>query len=243
MRCPSATTCAPVRVATSTIASGCSSLAATSASASTSRPSASVFSTSTVVPPRMRSTSFGRIAVPDGMFSARQSQPVTRTGTSSSRERDDRRRARPPRRPCRLHADHRRRRLQREPAGVERDALADEREVHGCPGGRVLEAHEPRAAARALTDAEDAAEAVGLELVLVPDPSTATPAASAVSTASSAKRLGGQVGRRRVHEVLRARHAGDDGAHAIEPTRSSSSVAVQGDRAVTGDFARPRGTR
>ena len=32
----------------------------------------------------MRSTSFGRVAVPDGMFSARQSQPDTRTGTSSS---------------------------------------------------------------------------------------------------------------------------------------------------------------
>ena len=40
--------------------------------------------TSTVFPPRMRSTSFGRVAVPDGMFSARQSQPDTRTGTSSS---------------------------------------------------------------------------------------------------------------------------------------------------------------
>ena len=48
----------------------------------TRRPSASVFSTSTVVPPRMVSTSDGRWAVPDGMFSARQSQPVTATGSS-----------------------------------------------------------------------------------------------------------------------------------------------------------------
>ncbi len=32
----------------------------------------------------MRSTSLGRIAVPEGMFSARHSQAVTRTGSPSS---------------------------------------------------------------------------------------------------------------------------------------------------------------
>ena len=49
----------------------------------TRRPSASVLSTSTVLPPQMVSTSDGRCAVPDGMFSARQSQPVTATGRPS----------------------------------------------------------------------------------------------------------------------------------------------------------------
>ena len=49
----------------------------------TRRPSASVLSTSTVLPPRIVMTSDGRCAVPDGMFSARQSQPVTATGSSS----------------------------------------------------------------------------------------------------------------------------------------------------------------
>ena len=67
---PRATTHAPVKVATSTIRSGLSSDARTSASPSTSRPSASVFSTSTVLPPYMVSTSDGREAEPDGMFSA-----------------------------------------------------------------------------------------------------------------------------------------------------------------------------
>ncbi|CAM5480403.1 hypothetical protein STANM309S_05988 [Streptomyces tanashiensis] len=79
VRLPSARTMAPVRVATSTIASGCSSEALVSASARTSRPSASVFRTSTVLPLYMRRTSPGRVAEPDGMFSARASQPVTLT--------------------------------------------------------------------------------------------------------------------------------------------------------------------
>ncbi len=79
VRSPSATTIAPVRVATSTIASGFSSEARVIASASTSRPSASVLSTSTVLPLYIVSTSPGRVAVPDGMFSASASQPVTLT--------------------------------------------------------------------------------------------------------------------------------------------------------------------
>jgi hypothetical protein len=71
VRVPSAITQAPVSVATSTSRSGLSSLAVVIASASTSRPSASVLSTSTVLPPYILSTSPGRVAVPDGMFSAR----------------------------------------------------------------------------------------------------------------------------------------------------------------------------
>ncbi len=61
---------APVRVAMSTMASGCEAAPSASASAITSRPSASVFSTSTVLPFFIFSTSPGRMAWPDGMFSA-----------------------------------------------------------------------------------------------------------------------------------------------------------------------------
>ena len=61
--------------------SGCSSLARASASPSTSRPSASVLSTSTRLPPYMVSTSVGRLARADGMFSAMASQPVTLIGS------------------------------------------------------------------------------------------------------------------------------------------------------------------
>ena len=60
---------APVRVAMSTIASGCTSDASTSPSASTRRPSASVLWISTVVPPWIVSTSPSFIAEPDGMLS------------------------------------------------------------------------------------------------------------------------------------------------------------------------------
>jgi hypothetical protein len=66
---PSATTHAPVSVARSTIASAFSSTASESASARISRPSASVLSTSTVLPLRIFKTSPGRIAPPLGMFS------------------------------------------------------------------------------------------------------------------------------------------------------------------------------
>ena len=60
----------PVSVATSRITSGFCSVARTSASASTRRPSASVLSTSTVLPPYIVSTSPGRVAEPETMFSA-----------------------------------------------------------------------------------------------------------------------------------------------------------------------------
>ena len=60
---------APVRVAMVTIASTSCSVARTIPSAMTSRPSASVLKTSTVLPPRIVSTSPSRIAVPDGMLS------------------------------------------------------------------------------------------------------------------------------------------------------------------------------
>ncbi len=70
IRDPSATVCAPVSVATSMIASGSSAPQRASASIITRRPSASVLSTSTVLPPYAVMTSPGRWAAPLGMFSA-----------------------------------------------------------------------------------------------------------------------------------------------------------------------------
>ena len=60
---------APVSVARSTMASGFASEAIDSASASTRRPSASVLSTSMVLPFRMVRTSPGRVASPPSMLS------------------------------------------------------------------------------------------------------------------------------------------------------------------------------
>ena len=80
VRSPRAISCAPVRVATSMMASGNSWLAATMPSAMTRRPSASVLRTSTVLPPNMVRTSAGRWAAPEGMFSAMHSQAVALTG-------------------------------------------------------------------------------------------------------------------------------------------------------------------
>ena len=60
----------PVSVAVSMMASGSSTAAIARASASSRRPSASVLVTSTVLPLNMVSTSPGRIAAPETMFSA-----------------------------------------------------------------------------------------------------------------------------------------------------------------------------
>ncbi len=67
------------------MASGCSSEASTSASIITSRPSASVLRTSTVLPPRAVSTSPSLVADPDGMLSVHISQPVTAVRHPNSR--------------------------------------------------------------------------------------------------------------------------------------------------------------
>ena len=68
---------APVSVAMSTTASGCSSVASASPSASSRRPSASVLWISTVVPPWIVSTSPSFIADPEGMLSVHIRYPVT----------------------------------------------------------------------------------------------------------------------------------------------------------------------
>src|SRR4051794_41892719 len=71
---------APVRVATSMMASTPASTARDSPSARTRRPSASVFNTSTVLPLRMVRTSPGLVADPPGMFSVAGMMPMTLTG-------------------------------------------------------------------------------------------------------------------------------------------------------------------
>ena len=71
---------APVRVARSTISCGLKrSWQYHSASARTSRPSASVLSTSIVWPDIERTMSPGRCAVPDGMFSTSPTMPTALT--------------------------------------------------------------------------------------------------------------------------------------------------------------------
>ena len=128
-RVPRAMVIAPVSVATSTITSGCSRLAATRPSARTSRPSASVLSTSTVVPSRIRTTSPGRVARPDGMLSAMQSHAVTLTGAPivghGAQHRERGRGAAH----VVFHADHGGRGFERQPARVEGDPLADQRHM------------------------------------------------------------------------------------------------------------------
>ena len=77
---PSATRAAPVRVANVSIMSGLSSSASAIASASTSRPSASVLPISTVKPARDLITSCGRNAFPATLFSADAISTRRRTG-------------------------------------------------------------------------------------------------------------------------------------------------------------------
>ena len=81
MREPTAVHIAPVRVAKSTIRSGCSRAAMVRVSASTMRPSASVSVTSMVVPFSAVTTSFGVYAVGDRWFWAMASQASMRTGS------------------------------------------------------------------------------------------------------------------------------------------------------------------
>ena len=83
---PSATTQAPVRVATSITALGFRRSIQLSASHSTMRPSASVLRISIVCPLIEVTTSPGRAALPSGMFSAAATTPVTSIGSFRSRQ-------------------------------------------------------------------------------------------------------------------------------------------------------------
>ena len=129
---PSATTHAPVSVALSTSRSGSSARAYASASARMRRPSASVLMISTLLPSSEPHTSPGRYALPSGMFSAAAKMPCT--STFGLRRADDLHEADDVRRAAHvvLHLAHARGGLDGEAAGVERDALADERR---CDGG------------------------------------------------------------------------------------------------------------
>ena len=72
-----------------------------------------------------------------------------------------------------LHRHHRLARLEREPAGVERDALADQHDVRRTPSrprrAVVGDLDQPRWPRRPGTDGEQAAEAFGAQRLLVPD--------------------------------------------------------------------------
>ena len=169
VRSPRAISCAPVRVATSMMASGYSWLAATMPSAMTRRPSASVLRTSTVLPPNMVRTSAGRWAAPEGMFSAMHSQAVALTG-----------RPRPARASTVLRTTAApamslfmspmpRAGLMRDAAGVKGDALAHEGDLRRGLGRGVFDLDQAGLPGGALADAEDAAEAVLFQALLVPD--------------------------------------------------------------------------
>ena len=66
-----------------------------------------------------------------------------------------------------LHLVHSGGRLDRDAAGVEGDALADQGQVRGCALGPVGQAHEARSVGRAAADGEDAAVAAVGESLLV----------------------------------------------------------------------------
>ena len=137
-----------------------------------------------------RSTSPGRIALPDGMLSAMQSQAVTRTGrprvaTAFVAARMLAAPAMSVFMPTMLAG-----RLQGEAARVERDALADQRDVRGGAGGRVVQADEPRRAGRALPDPEDAAVAAVGERRLVEDLDAHVQVLETASAARAARSAG-----------------------------------------------------
>ena len=102
-----------------------------------------------------------------------------------------------------LHGDHSVGRLDRQASGVERDALADQRDLLGGLGRLVSQAQQPRLARGAAADAEDAAEALALEgLVLArvlglgaTRAAAAAPAALATAAAALAAAAGLAPGR------------------------------------------------
>ena len=117
-----------------------------SASASTSRPSASVLMISIVLPFAARQDVAGPVRVAARACSRRRRRrAITRTGRPSVGDRADRRRSPPRRRPCRPSCPPcRSGRLERDAAGVERDRLADEAEdeVARAPARRLVAEHD-----------------------------------------------------------------------------------------------------
>ena len=137
-----------------------------------------------------------------------------------------------------LHVDHRLGGLDRQAAGVEGDALADQHHVRRLPGalaGRVVEPDQPRRGGRGLPDAEDAAEPVGARAGPRPRPSTARP----VSSASSIGLLGEPGG---VLDV--GRHGGEHPrapAGAAEGDRPGERAACSASSGTSASTTRPTG--
>ena len=137
-------------------------------SARTSRPSASVLFTSTVLPECMKSTSSGLTAFGPIAFSARQSskdtlclQPLIASARNAPSV------AAAPTHVA-LHARHEATDLEVEPTGVVGDALAHERNVLGAARGAsgvYVAIKEPRFLERTTTHAVNPAEPVIKELV------------------------------------------------------------------------------
>ena len=139
---------APVSVATSTRCVAPSCRAYQRPSPRIRRPSASVLITSTVLPSALFRTSPGLIARPPGMFSVVGTTPMTRIGAFKQRDRahgaGDGRAAGH----VVLHPLHAVGGLDRDAAGVERDALADQTE-HRAPPARPADRGETPSAAAA----------------------------------------------------------------------------------------------
>ncbi len=129
----------PVSVAMSMTHDGLSRRAYDSASARMSRPSASVLMISIVLPRWLVTTSPGLIAVPDGMFSVVGIKPDhVHLRLEPAQHLEGAQHRRGPRHVV-LHLFHVRRRLDRDAAGVERDALAHQHH-RGARGALVAPA-------------------------------------------------------------------------------------------------------
>ena len=164
-------TIAPVSVATSTSRSAPWSIAWARQSASTSRPSASVLITSIVVPVLARRMSPGFSAWPLGRFSVAPITLTSRTGRPSRGDRAGRLEHRGAARHVELHLAHLRAGLDRDAAGVERHALADEAEHRaGDVGGLVADRDQLRLLVAAAGDAGERAHAGRLDLGRGPRP-------------------------------------------------------------------------
>ena len=168
------------------------------------------------------------------MFSARQAYAVTLTGSPSRAIGQgglgDRGRAGH----VALHGVHGVAGLDGETAGVEGDALADQREVGDRLGGGVAELDQPGRGARAAADAEQTAAAELGQLLLVEDlhPDLACPWPRAVI--SSAKQRRGQVVGRGVHPVADGADGVRDDLRLLE---GGGRLGAAGGRAEHGDGA------
>ena len=160
---------APVSVAISTRCVAPSCCAYQSPSPRISRPSASVFTTSTVLPDALFRTSPGLMARPPGMFSAIGMTPITRSGTPSvAMARIAQATAAPPAMSSFIRSMSCGG-LDRDAARVERDAFADQPEHGRCRRSRRLVTNhdQPRRLAAPAADAEQHAHAETRERVVL----------------------------------------------------------------------------